>query len=185
MRTSNKHAQLLLHCSFTKTWSKLQQGVWNKYYIFRACLQPYLYSMSSTCTVLHYHTWPVSLHIFPHCLTKQHNFQKHVKNIKCVLIFSTERTVPCERTDRMKLTAAFRNFAKLPSSYNMHVQYFRSSKGKDQHITCHQWHRSISPFILNLDTRQWWTVNTTLSHITPRKDPPTLCKEGRWAPGPV
>jgi len=38
-----------------------------------------------------------------------------------VLIFFTERIVQSEQTDRMKLTAAFRNFAKVPNSYNMHV----------------------------------------------------------------
>jgi len=38
-----------------------------------------------------------------------------------VLVFSTERIVPSEQTDRMKLTVAFRNFAKVPNSYNTHV----------------------------------------------------------------
>jgi len=38
-----------------------------------------------------------------------------------VLIFSKERIVPSEQTERMKLTVAYRNFEKVPNSYNMHV----------------------------------------------------------------
>jgi len=90
----------------------LQQGVSHKYYIFRACLQPYLYSMSSISTVLHYHTWPVCLHIFPHCFTKQHNFPKYVNKHKMRIDFLYRKNCPM-RTDRQNETnSCFSQFCK-------------------------------------------------------------------------
>ena len=137
--------------------------------MFRVCLQPYLHSIPSTCTILH-HIWPVWLHIL-----SQNNtiFRNMYKNIKCVLIISTERSVPCKRTDRIKLTAAFRNFSEVLNSYNTHVPEVRASKGKDQPITFHQLQRSISPFIFNRGTRHRWTsqYHTQPQHAQERPHP--------------
>jgi hypothetical protein len=82
VRTSKEEAQLLLRCSITKTWPNIQQGVSNRYYIFRVRLQPYWYIMPSTCTILHYHMWPIWLHIFPHCFTKP-QFSETCKHKTC------------------------------------------------------------------------------------------------------
>ena len=60
--------------------------------------------------------------IFPHCFTKQHNFQKHVQKHKmCVNFLYRKKCYMRMETDRKKLTAAFHNFAKVPNSYNMHI----------------------------------------------------------------
>ena len=113
--------------------------------------------------------------IFSHCFTKQHNFQKHVKKHKMCFDFLYRKKCSMRmETDRMKLIAAFCNFAEVPNSYNTHVLYVQSSKCKDHPITCHHWHRNISPIVLNLVTRREWVVNTTLSHITTRKEPPPV-----------
>ena len=92
VRTSKKEPQLLLHCTFTKTWPILQQSVSNNYYMFRLCVQPYLYSMPSICMILQYNMWPIWFHIFPHSFTKQHNFHKHV-NKQNVCWFSLQKEV--------------------------------------------------------------------------------------------
>jgi len=122
------------------------------------------------------------LHIYPHCFTKHHHFQKHVNKHKMCVDFLYRKNCT-KRTDRQNETnSCFPQFSKVPNSYNMHVPKVRSSKGKDQPITCHHRHSSISPFILNLGTRQGWAVNNTLSHFMPRKEPPTdHCNECRWA----
>jgi len=79
------------------------------------------------------------------------------------------------------------NYYCIVASLSHDLNFNKLSQiSKDQPITCHHRHRSISPFILNLVTRQGWAVNNTFSHIMPRKEPPTThCNEGWWAPGRV
>jgi hypothetical protein len=116
-----KEAQLLMHCNFTKTWSNLQQGVSNKHYMFRVCVQPYLYSMPSTCTVLHYNMWPVWLH-FSTLFHKRAEFSETCTETKmCVDFLYRKKCSIRMETDRMKLIVDFHNFAEGPNSYNTHI----------------------------------------------------------------
>jgi len=62
-----------------------------KLHILSVRLQPYLFSMQSSCTLLYCHLWPVRIYRrFLHYLTNGTIVKKTLLNVQCVFWFSLQ-----------------------------------------------------------------------------------------------